>query len=267
MIKLNTIYNMDCVQGMKDLIPDNSIDLALFSPPYDGIRDYKKGEWILDLPSVGKEISRILKNGGMCVMVIQDQTKDGRKSGTSFRTISNWLDNTELGLWECCIYNRRAAPGAWWKKRFSVDHEYISIFIKGKRPQYFNKEHMMIDNPSFGITKKSTYRKTDGTTENFIHTENPKMCPGTVLKYKNSSRETPKAGQIGSFKLQHPATFPDKLASDFIQAFTTENMIVLDPFMGSGTTARMAKLLNRNYIGFENIKEYIEISNQLLTNH
>lgn len=257
MLNLNKCYAGDNLKLIKE-IDSNSIDLCLFSPPYDGIRDYKKDEWSYDLPQLGKEISRVLKDGGVCVMVIQDQTKDGRKSGTSFRTIVNWIDNTELDLWECCIYERSGTPGAWWNKRFRVDHEYIPIFIKGMRPQYFNKEHMMIPNPSYGITKKSTYRKTDGTTEMFIHSENPRKCCGTVLHYKNSSRETPKTGKIGSIKLQHPATFPDKLASDFIQAFTTENMIVLDPFAGSGTTLCMAKQLRRNYIGFEINTDYIE---------
>src|SRR5690606_23529051 len=91
-----------------------------------------------------------------------------------------------------------------------------------------------------------------------------KKCCGTIIHYKNSSRETPKSGKIGSIKLQHPATFPDKLASDFIQVFTTENMIVLDPFMGSGTTAVMAKKLGRRYIGFEIASEYIELCNKRL---
>jgi len=108
MLELNKIYNMDCLEGMK-LIPDNSIDLIVTSPPYNEIRDYKG--FSLDLHNVGIEISRILKDGGICVMIIQDQTKNGRKTGTSFRTIVDWIDNTELDLWECCIYQRSGVPG------------------------------------------------------------------------------------------------------------------------------------------------------------
>ena len=74
MFELNKIYNMDCIKGMKLLIPNNSIDLIITSPPYDKIRDYKGFE--LDLSALGKEISRILKDGGVCVMVIQDQTRN-----------------------------------------------------------------------------------------------------------------------------------------------------------------------------------------------
>jgi len=259
---------MDCLDGMK-LIQDNSIDLIITSPPYDNIRDYEKNNWKLDLYSIGKEISRILKSGGMCVMVIQDQTIKGNKSGTSFRTIVNWIDNTELNLWECCIYYRSGTPGAWWNKRFRVDHEYIPIFIKGKKPQHFNKEHMLETTKlEYGITKIGLgNRNTNGTTiyDKSKTYQLPKQkSQGTVIHYKNASRETPKTSKIGNVKLQHPATFPDKLASDFIQCFTVENMIVLDPMMGSGTVARMAKKLNRNFIGFEINKTYCDLIEKIL---
>lgn len=259
MLETNKIYNIDCILGMQQ-IENNSIDLVITSPPYDNIRDYKKDTWTIDLPVIGKEISRILKDGGMCVMVIQDQTKNGRKSLTSFKTIVNWCENTELDLWECCIYYR-SGPGAWWNKRFRVDHEYMPIFIKGKRPQYFNKEHMKIPAKQGGVTKScGGVRRTDGSTiKSNVKTINEKKCCGTVINY-----ESEKNSRKNKIKLEHPATFPDKLASDFIQVFTVEDMIVLDPFMGSGTVARMAKQLNRNYVGFEINATYCDITNKLI---
>jgi site-specific DNA-methyltransferase (adenine-specific) len=266
MLELNKIYCMDNILGMKK-IEDNSIDLVITSPPYDKIRDYSG--FLLDLHNVGVEISRILKDGGICVMVIQDGTEDGRKSGTSFRTIIDWDTNTDLDLFETCIYYRSGTPGAWWSKRFRVDHEFIPIFIKGKRPQYFNKDHMKEETkPEFGKVKKGLgNRNTDGST---IYDKSktyylPDMKDqGTVIHYKNSSRETPKSSEIGKIKLQHPATFPDKLAEDFIKCFTTEGMTVLDPFMGSGTVAAMAKLNNRNFIGFDTSQDYCDIADKRL---
>jgi site-specific DNA-methyltransferase (adenine-specific) len=122
--------------------------------------------------------------------------------------------------------------------------------------------------PEYGTVKKGLgNRKTNGTTiydTSKIYKLPEEKEQGTVIHYKNSSRETPKSSEIGKIKLQHPATFPDKLASDFIQCFTKEGMIVLDPFMGSGTVAAMAKKLNRNYIGFEISKEYCDIAKQRL---
>lgn len=251
---------MDCLEGMK-LIPDGTIDLVVTSPPYDNLREYGDGQWSVDLSLVGKEISRVLKDGGICVMVIQDQTKNGRKSLTSFRTIIDWVDKTEMDLWECCIYQRSGTPGAWWSKRFRVDHEYIPIFIKGKRPNYFNKEHMKIPSQQHGMIKKGKERKNDGTFTEYTYNETrypKKKCCGTIINYE-SARASDKSNKL---KTKHPAWFPDLLAEDFIKAFTQEGDIVLDPFIGSGTTGKMAIKNNRKYIGFEINEEYIEHANK-----
>lgn len=248
----------DCLEVLKKL-PDNCVDMFFFSPPYDELRTYNG--FTLDLDGLAIQIQRTLKDGGVAIMVIQDSTNDFKKSGTTFKTIANWITNTELKLWECCIYNRKATPGAWWTYRFSVDHEYIPIFFKGKRPQYFNKEHMKVPNPSAGVKVKGTVRGADGGLIPIECTNNDTMCCGTVMHYSNSKRERPKDWHI---KKKHPATFPEKLTSDFIQAFTTEGMFVVDPFLGSGTTAVQCKKLNRNFLGIDISEEYLEIARERL---
>lgn len=140
-IEQNKVYQMDCVDGMK-LMLDNSVDLVVTSPPYDNLRDYNG--FSFDLHETGKEIYRVLKDGGIAVMVIQDQTKDFGKSLTSFRTIIDWCDNIGFKLFETIIYRKHGTEGAWWTKRFRVDHEYMPIFLKGKKPQYFDKEPVKI---------------------------------------------------------------------------------------------------------------------------
>jgi site-specific DNA-methyltransferase (adenine-specific) len=125
--EINNVYNLDCVEAMKKL-PDNSIDLVVTSPPYDSLRDYNG--FIFDLHETGKEIYRVLKEGGIAVMVIQDQTKDFGKSLTSFRTILDWCDNIGFKLFETVIYRKHGTEGAWWTQRFRVDHEYMHIFLK-----------------------------------------------------------------------------------------------------------------------------------------
>jgi len=240
-------------------INNKSIDLIITSPPYDNIRDYKG--FSINLLSIGEEIARILKDGGICAMVIQDQTKNFRKSLTSFKTIVNWCENTEMDLFECCIYHRRATPGNWWTKRFSVDHEYIPIFLKGKKPQYFNKEHMKIMPKKSGVQKGGGSRKTDGSLSQGFTSTGKSMCCGTVINYNSSSREKPEDWAI---KKQHPATFPDKLATDFIRCFCPENGIVLDPMCGSGTTCKMAKINNRKFIGIDISEEYCKIAEKRL---
>ena len=249
----------DCLEVLKKL-PDNSVDMYFFSPPYDELRDYNG--FTLDLSSIGKEIERTLKDGGVSIMVMQDSTNNFKKSGTTFRTIVNWLDNTELKLWECCIYNRKATPGAWWTYRFSVDHEYVPIFFKGKRPQHFDKEHMKIPNPNAGKNIKGSVRGKDGELIPLECTTNDTMCCGTVMHYSNSKRERPKDWHL---KKQHPATFPEKMTADFIRAFTKEGMLVVDPFVGSGTTGVQCKKLKRKFVGIDISQEYIEISKQRLS--
>jgi len=102
---LNTIQCMDCVEGMKQL-PDNSIDLVVTSPPYDGIRKYQG--FSFDLHATGEQVYRVLKDGGIATMVIQDQTIDFGKTLTSFRTIMDWCDNIGFKLFECVIYRKMA---------------------------------------------------------------------------------------------------------------------------------------------------------------
>jgi len=254
LFELNKVYNIDCVEGMKQ-IPDNSIDLAVFSPPYNNIREYNGFE--LDLHETGKQLFRILKDGGISVMIIQDQTKNFGKSLTSFRTIVDWCDNIGFKLFECCIYQKQGVEGAWWTKRFRVDHEYIPIFLKGDKPQYFNKENLKILSKHGGkfMTGRAT-RKTDGTT--FKSTKkmiNITKCRGTIWDYIT-------CGDGTKLKHEHPATFPDKLPYDIIQCFCPENGIVIDPFMGSGTSALAAIKLNRKWIGFEISEKYCDLINK-----
>lgn len=253
---INTIQNIDCIKGMRKL-PENSIDLVVTSPPYDKIRDYKGFK--IDLSITGKEIYRILKDGGIAVMVIQDQTKNFAKTLTSFRTIIDWCDNAGFKLFECVIYRKYGSEGAWWKSRFRIDHEYIPIFLKGKRPQYFDKEPLKVPSKHGGkVMTGSGSRRTDGRTNPTItRTINPMKCRGTIWDYLM-------AGDKDPLKRRHPAPFPDQIPIDFIQCFCPENGIVLDPFMGSGSTAVVAKKLKRNFIGFEISKEYCKIAEERL---
>jgi len=253
---INTVQNMDCVEGMKQL-PDNSIDLVVTSPPYDGIRKYKG--FNLDLSATGKELSRILKDGGIVAMVIQDQTKDFAKTLTSFKTIIDWCDNTELRLFETVIYRKHGTEGAWWTRRFRVDHEYMPIFLKGKRPQYFNKEPLKIPSKHGGkVMTGSGNRKTDGSTTKVVTRKiNGMKCRGTVWNYLM-------AGDKNPLKRKHPATFPDQIPFDFVQCFCPPDGIVLDPFLGSGSTTVAAKKLKRKYLGFDTSLEYCELAKKRL---
>jgi site-specific DNA-methyltransferase (adenine-specific) len=251
-LPLNKIICGDAVTELKKF-PDNSIDLVVTSPPYDGIRKYNGFNF--DLHATGKEIYRVLKEGGVAVMVIQDQTKNFGKSLTSFRTIIDWCDSFGFKLFETVIYRKYGAEGAWWNKRFRVDHEYIPIFLKGERPQYFDKKHLKIPSKHGGKTMTGGgTRLTNGIR---IATRsikiNPMKCRGTIWEYLT-------AGDGSRLKHQHPATFPNQLPYDFISCFAPKNGVVLDPFVGSGTTTVAAKNLGYKYIGIDIASEYCAIA-------
>jgi len=277
-LSLDTIYTMDCVQGMKSL-PDNSIDVVVTSPPYDNIRIYNGYE--LNLHTVGEQIQRVLKDGGICAMVLQDQTKNFGKSLTTFRTIVDWCDSFGFKLFECVIYRKHGPEGAWWKNRFRIDHEYMPIFLKGERPQYFNKETLKIPSKHGGkIMTGSGSRRTDGKTNPLVTRPiNPTKCRGSIWDYRDDYSiaiegdiaecggtiwDYLMAGDKNPLKRKHPAPFPDKIPTDFINCFCPEDGIVLDPFVGSGSTCVAAKKLGRKYIGFDISEEYVDIARKRL---
>lgn len=251
--ELNRLYCCDCIEGLNAL-PPNSIDVVVTSPPYDRIRDYDQN-YTLDLQKVGDELFRVLKPGGIVGMVIQDQTRNFGKTLTSFRTIVDWCDRIGFKLFECVIYRKHGTEGAWWKNRFRVDHEYIPLFLKGPRPQYFNKAPLKVKSKHGGkVMRGSGNRRTDGTTTQTVRRSiNRLKCRGTVWDYLM-------AGDKNALKRQHPAVFPDQIPTDIIQCFAPEWGIVLDPFMGSGSTAVAAKRLGRRFLGFDTNPEYCELA-------
>jgi site-specific DNA-methyltransferase (adenine-specific) len=259
MNEINKIICGNSIEVLKNY-DDNFFDLTVFSPPYDNLRDYNGYDF--DMNKLGQELFRVTKEGGIVVMVIQDQTIDGHKTLTSFKTIIDWCDNIGFGLFECNIYKKQGKDGAWFTKRFRVDHEYIPIFIKGKRPNYFNKESVKIPSKHGGKTLTGgANREKDGTTKKSQKFEiNLLKCPGTIWDYSNG-------GDKNKIKRQHPATFPDKIPYDFIQVFTDKDAIILDPMVGSGSTCIAAKKLNRSYVGIDISEEYCEIANNRLKNN
>lgn len=254
----NKIICSDAIKALKKL-PSNSIDLCVTSPPYDQLRDYTKKKF--DLNGTGAEVFRVLKEGGICAVVIQDQTKNFGKSLTSFKTAVHWCDNIGFKLFETVIYRKHGSEGAWWTKRFRVDHEYIHLFLKGDRPQYFNKEPLKIPSKHGGKTMRgSGNRRTDGTTTGTITLHINKMkCRGTVWNYLM-------AGDKDKLKRMHPAPFPDQIPYDIITCFCPKKGIVIDPFVGSGSTCVTAKKLGRDFIGIDVSKEYCEISKKRIKN-
>lgn len=251
-MELNKIYNMDCLEGLKKL-ENKSIDLTVTSPPYDNLRTYNG--YSFDFENIARELYRVTKEGGVVVWIVSDETISGCESLTSFKQALFFKDlgfNVETMIWEKQTFT---ATGAL-KYRYGQVFEYMFVMSKGL-PKHFNpiKDR---ENVSSGRTKTGTIRQKDGTTREI-------SSKGKEIKQYGQRFNVWRINTEMSNKNRfHPAQFPEQLANDHIISWSNENDIVLDPFMGSGTTAKMAILNNRNYIGFEISKEYCDIANQRL---
>lgn len=242
----------DATKTVSRLAP-GSVDLTVMSPPYDGVRDYG-GDYNPRLPMLGAALYEATAEGGIAAVVIGDGTIDGAKSLTTFSLALAWA---ECGwrLFETCIYERHGKPGAWWSKRFRVDHEFILIFVKGQRPKSFDKEPLMVPAKHAGKTWGGTQRHTDGSLSAIKQTEQAAMkCRGTVWHYATSNTEGNKP------KMEHPATFPDALAGDLIACFSSPGDLVLDPMCGSGTTVVTALNAGRRALGVDVNADYIDLA-------
>ena len=245
----NQVIQGDCLEVMKD-IPDKSIDMVLTSPPYDNLRTYNG--YTFDFEGIAKEIYRLLKDGGVCVWIVGDATIKGSETGTSFKQ-ALYFKEIGFNLHDTMIY-RKVNPIPLTHNRYEQGFEYMFVFSKGK-PNTFNP--IMVECKTKGLdTKRRTfYQKSDG-----ILAKGNKNEPVKPTKQKDNVWEIP----TYSGKYGHPAIFPEKLAEDHILSWSNEGDTILDPMAGSGTTLKMAKKNNRNYIGIEISKEYIDIINKRL---
>ena len=241
---------MDCLEGLKQL-DDESIDLTVTSPPYDDLRKYNNN---FDFENIAKELYRVTKDGGVVVWVVADKTKNGSETGTSFKQALFFKD-IGFNLHDTMIYMSDKPPLT--HNRYEQKFEYMFIFSKGK-PKTFNP--IMEECKYAGSDKKArTFRHTgDELQETHIKNKvNKEKIKGNVWYFSTGYNKSTK--DIIAFK--HPAIFPEQLANDHIISWSNEGDTVLDIFSGSGTTAKMAKLNGRNFIGFEISKEYCDIAN------
>ena len=250
------LLNCNCVDGMK-MIEDNTIDLTVTSPPYDDLRKYKG--FSFDFENVAKELYRITKDGGIVVWVVGDKTEKGSESGTSFKQ-ALYFKEIGFNLHDTMIYMSDKPPLT--HNRYEQKFEYMFVFSKGK-PKTFNP--IMEECKYAGSDKKArTFRHTgDELQETHIKNKvNKEKIKGNVWYFSTGYNKSTK--DIIAFK--HPAVFPEQLANDHIISWSNEGDIIFDPFMGSGTTAKVAQMLNRRWIGTELSEDYCKIIKDRLEN-
>lgn len=243
-LELNRIYAMDCVDGML-LLPENSIDLTVTSPPYNLGIDYVVykdnlpiSEYRNFIVSVFSEIYRITKKGGrVCINVPPD-------IGTLKENDKIALDHLYHGILEEVGFKYRTKIV--WHKNQITSRTAWGSFQSPSNPNLLPPfEYVLVyykDSPK----KEGDKSNIDIEKDEFIRLIN------ALWEIKPESAK----------KIGHPAPYPVELVKNLIKIFSYKYDTIIDPFMGSGTTAVAAISANRNFIGFELNNDYIEIANK-----
>lgn len=241
----------DAAERLKEF-EENSVDLVVTSPPYDNLRRYSGvgDTWNHDkFKTIAKELVRVLKPGGVVVWIVNDKTEKGSKTGTSFRQCIHFME-LGLNLNDTMIWKKTNPLPVVKQPRYNPVFEYMFVFSKGV-PKTFNP----LMEPC-----KCAGQKYDSTCKN-MGGEN-----GRTHKTFNINKEKVMGNiweiAVAQNKTVHPAVYPIEIPLRHIKSWTNEGDIVLDPFMGSGTTALAALQLNRKFIGIEMNEEYYNLCNE-----
>lgn len=258
-IKSN-VYLGDCKDQLR-LLPDNSVDLIVTSPPYadqrkntyGGIPVEKYVEWFLPIST---QLLRVLKPDGTFILNIKEKVVSGERSTYVMELILEMRKQGWLWTEEFIWHKKNSYPGKW-PNRFRDAWERLLQFNKSKKFNMYQEE-VMVPMGDWAKSRLKNLSETDKTRDNSKvgsgfgknisnWIEREKAYPSNVLHLATECNNK-----------NHSAAFPEELPAWFIKLFTKEEDWVLDPFMGSGTTLKVANRMKRHSIGIEIIKEYYD---------
>lgn len=263
-----TIIHGDCLDVMEEM-PAKSVDLVFTSPPYEAARTYGidfklRGQaWVDWARKRFEECLRVSR--GLVAWVIEGQTRNFRWSATPMLLAA---DLHRAGVWlrKPPIYQRVGIPGSggpdWWRN----DYEFVICATKGKLP--WSDNTATGHEPKWAPGGPPSHRMKNGRRVHKLHTKsdaggkrqqgyNPpdKANPGNIVRCVVGG------GRMGSsLASQNEAPFPETLAEAFVLSFCPPGGIVLDPFVGSGTTLAVAKRHGRQAIGIDIRQSQVELS-------
>jgi site-specific DNA-methyltransferase (adenine-specific) len=243
-------------------IPDNSVDLVVTSPPYadqrketyGGIHPDKYVAWFLPIAA---ELLRILKPTGTFILNIKEKVLDGERSVYVMELILEMRKQGWLWTEEFIWHKKNCYPGKW-PNRFRDAWERLLQFNKSKKFNMYQEE-VMVPMGNWAKTRLKNLSDTDKTRDNSNvgsgfgknisnWLKRDKAYPSNVLHLATECNNK-----------NHSAAFPEELPEWFIKLFTKEQDVVLDPFMGSGTTIVVANRTGRHVIGVDLVGEYVEM--------
>ena len=261
---INKFLHGDCEEILKRL-PDNSIDLIFTSPPYADQRQKTYGgvspdeyvDWFLPKAS---QFMRVLKPTGTFILNIKERVVDGERHTYVIELILKMREQGWLWTEEFMWHKKNSYPGKW-PNRFRDNWERLIQFNKDKKFHMY-QEAAMVPVGDWAKDRLAKLSETDKTRdESRVGSgfgKNVSNWLGRNLVYPTNVIHM--ATECSN--RNHSATFPVELPEWFIKLFTQPGEIVLDPFMGSGTTALAAIRLGRYFVGMDISKEYIELARQ-----
>lgn len=277
LIRTGIIYHGDSAILLADLkkFPDKSVNLVITSPPYadkrkksyKGVPSAKYVEWFLPIT---EQLKRVLKDNGSFILNIKEHPSKGERETYVLELILAMKKQGWLWIEEYCWYKKNSFPGKWpnrfrdsWerclhftkKKNFKMIQDAVKVPIgdwAAKRFKSMNENDFVRH-----VSKNNSHLAKN--VSNWLNKK--KVFPHNVLVFDEEHRlylgnviET----AVDVSNKNHSAIFPIELPTWFIKLFTNENDVVLDPFLGSGTTAVAAAMNRRKYIGIELKKEYFD---------
>lgn len=248
----------DCTEVLKDL-PDKSVDLIITSPPYadqrkntyGGIHPNKYVEWFLP---ISKELLRVLKPSGTFILNIKEKVVNGERSTYVIELILEMRKQGWLWTEEFIWHKKNSYPGKW-PNRFRDNWERLLQFNKERKFNMYQEE-VMVPMGDWAKTRLKNLSQKDkirdeskvgsGFGKNISNwVDRDKVYPTNVLHLATECNNK-----------DHSAAFPEGLPEWFIRLFSKPGDVILDPFMGSGTTNFVAQKMNRNSIGIDIVPEY-----------
>ena len=232
----------DCLERMKE-IQDATVDLTVTSPPYDNMRKYNG--FTFDFEAVADELYRATKLGGVVVWNVADATINGSETGTSFRQALYFMERG-FNLHDTMIWEKTGSGALGSQLCYAQNFEFMFVFSKGK-PKAIN---LICDREN--VVKSGKVKVNAGLTAE-------KTAKSRFIERKPFGKRTNVWRIQPQQRTEHPAPFPEALARDHIISWSNPGDVVLDPFLGSGTTGVACKNTNRKFIGIELDDHYFEI--------